>query len=588
MLVIIGRRPVIQRLNATNHDYGIIAAASSDPTRVDRVAVCFQKFDQEIARPHGLNSNLSRSGSLAEHDSTRRACAGGAPNIRLYSRLNWVGLRRDAAEADFGGGGRMDVPTHVGAICSMDDTPVPMLCKVEVAGLAWVGRPTLTVLKDRACSGIFGIDLSWDPASSATALRTIADASTPKRVPADMAEHRQASMMVVKPDLITLDNLAAHHARHLEDSAREVGIDVDYTGAGRPRDKADMERLVGILLDLGFKGLPNAVDPIPLRRHTKNDPPLEQLPTLAEVRRLLPRAVAVFNVSPSDHLMKRSPLSYHLQQLNVRKVALIKDLAKFRRCIGCVEYDVELRSSGIKVFNGLRYVQPPRAAALFEKLRHRQRPSKRTVVSGVPVKIKYDPGDLGRIQVWDPVEKTYVEFTCDAPEYADGLPKWCHELILADIKEHENAFCSPALLMEYRARLFERQSDVTQAAGDDERRRAARFADTPIFRRVMGDIAEVVDEEDHETIDPSDDPRFADMELSSKTSLDATIPTPRGRPGTASETSKRPAATTPPRRDRPTDKDQKRDRRDAPRGGSVIRPPRPKSSSNRRLNRSDR
>lgn len=119
-----------------------------------------------------------------------------------------------------------------------------------------------------------------------------------------------------------------------------------------------------------------------------------------------------------------------------------------------------------------------------------------------------------------------------------------------------------------------------QAAGEDERRRAARLADTPIFRRVMGDIAEVLDEDEY--LEPEaigDDPRYADNDFSSETSLDATIPTPRNAPGGrgAAQT------TAAPRRAARNPTDQKRDRRDARRGGGTARPPRLKSSSNRNI-----
>ena len=486
---------------------------------------------------------------------------------------------KHAAEADYGGGGTMERATHVGAICKIDDTPAPILCKVEAGGLVWVGTPTLSALIDQYCHGIFGKDLSWDPPSSATVLRTLADASTPKRVPADMSKHAQLAMMVVNPDRVVVDNLSAHHGRHVEDTARELSMDVDFTGAERPRDKPDMERLIGVILDLGFKGVAAAVDPIALRRHTKNDPPADQLPTLADLRPILDRAVAVLNVSPTDALMGRSPFSFYLQKLNERKVNIIKDLAKFRRAIGCVEYDVDLRASGIEIFKGLRYVQKPRAASLFDKLRHRERPSKKTKVASVPVKVKYDPDDLGRIHVWDPVDKVYVTFECDAPEYADGLPKWVHDLILADIAEDELAFCSAETLVEYRARLFERQSDITQAAGEDERRRAARLTDTPIFQRLMGEIVEVLDENEYIVAESvSHDTRYADNDLSSDTSIDATVPTPRSAP-----TRKQAGNAAAPRRTPRKEPEQKRDRRDAPRDGGTGRPPRPKSPSNRNL-----
>jgi len=56
------------------------------------------------------------------------------------------------------------------------------------------------------------------------------------------------------------------------------------------------------------------------------------------------------------------------------------------------------------------------------------RPDYRVHRLGHPVKVKYDPGDLGCIQVWDAVARTYAKFTCNAPEHADDLPRLCHEL----------------------------------------------------------------------------------------------------------------------------------------------------------------
>lgn len=510
--------------------------------------------------------------------STFRRCV-----LRLRGKEQIEGrYGKEAAAADYGGGGRMTRATHVGAICSIDDTPVPILGKIEAAGLVWVGTPTMTLLKDLCCHGFMGGDVSWDEASSATVLRTVADASTPKRVPKDMPQHAQLSMMMVKPDRLVMDNLSAHHSRHVEDSLREIHTDADFTGAGQARDKASQERAMGVVLD-AFKGLTAATEAIALRRHTKNDPPAELLPTIAQLRALMPRIIAVLNISPTDALMGRSPLSFFLQKMQERKVAIIKDVAKFRRAIGCVEYDVDLRASGIEVFKGLRYVQPPRAPSLFAKLRHCERPSKKTKVASVPIKLKYDPGDLGRIHVWDPVDRTYVTFECDDPDYADGLPKWMHDLILSEIAKDELDFCSAATLKEYRARLFERQSAITQAASEDERRRAARMADSDIFKRVMGDIAEVIDEEQFLPLpDVGSDDRFADHELSSETSIDATVPTPRSAPVEGIARRHKPST----RRGRVETEDRGASRH-APRGGGDQRPPRPKSSSNRRISWSE-
>lgn len=485
-----------------------------------------------------------------------------------------------AAEAEYGGGGRMEAATQVGAIGKFDDTPAPVLCKVVAGGVAWVGTPTVTMLHDDASKGLYGSDISWDPPSSSTVLRTIADASTPKRVPKDMAKkHPQLAMFCCKFDRLVCDNLAAHHGRHVEDACRENYIDLDFTGSRRPRDKADTESEIGKLLALAFKGLPCAVDAIPLRRHAANDPPIEHLPTIDELRPLLNRAMAVKNVSPASGLLGGSPLSALLRSLGSRKLNVIKDMRRFRQSIGMVEYEVEMRSAGIKHFTILRFVQPGGSNLLFEKLRHLERPSKRRKVPSVRVKIKYDASDIGEIHVWDPIDKRYVTFVCDRPSYATGMPKWLHERILRDIAEGERETCSEADLVEYRARLFEEQSRITQDAAEDERRRAANLVDTEIFKRVMGRFVEVRHEDDEEFA-PAPDPESLDHgaegRFSSETSLDATVPTPRAAPGA---TRGGPA----PRRSARGGDDSTRERggrRPPAEADDQRRPPRPRSPAN--------
>lgn len=499
---------------------------------------------------------------------------------RLHLRMRSKAAReardgRKAAASAYGGGGVSETPTHVGAICGLDDTPVPVLCKIEIGTDVYVGRPTLTKLEERRSNAIMGWDLSWDAASSATVLRTVAHASMPKRVPAHIDRAAQLSSMVVKPDLLIIDNLSAHHGRHVEDSLREIGTDVRFTGSGKPRDKAETEDGIGKLLAFAFKGLPTAVDAIEIRRHDADDPPVEMLPTIAELRDRLDEAVALLNLRQQKPLMGRSALSVYLRELDRRRVKVIKDLPAFRRAIGMVEYEIELRASGIGLFTCLRYVQPQRSGdSLFDRLRHLERPTRRTKVSSVRVKVKFDSSDLGRIQIWDPVDLTYVTFVSDMPDYTDGLPLWLHKWILADIDEDERATCPPETLVAYRAALFARQSEITQAAGEEERRRAASVADTPMFRRVMGEYVEVGDEGFFAEPVTIDDDRYADLETTGRYMTDATTPTPRKPP--RSETSRaranvggtppRPAPTPPPRRSE----------------RMIGRPPRPRSPSNLR------
>lgn len=442
---------------------------------------------------------------------------------------------REAAEKEYGGGGTMERATGVARLGKIDDSPAPSLAKVEIGGSWWVGRPTATLLHCAYGKGWWGLDLSWEPASSSTVLRTVADASRPKRVPRDMAAtHGEFALFCAKFDRLAMDNLAPHHGRHVTDALREIGTDTDLTGAGRPRDKADTESEIGKLLQAAFSNLPNGVDPIPLRRHVDSDPPIQDIPTLARMRVVLLRAMAVHNASPHKGLAHRSPLALLRQTLEQRRLPIIRPMARFLRSIGMVEYEVTLRASGIELFVCLRYVQKPGTPSLYDRLRHLERPSNRKVKASVKVKIKYDAGDIGTIHVWDPVSREYVTFHCDRPRYARGLPKYLHEQILACIKENELSIVSEDDLLEWMARLFDEQSAITKAASEDVGRRAARLSETEPFKRMRGQLVHVRDEDDG-----CDDPlsidelsHLSDHELACETSVDATVDPPRGGNGT--------------------------------------------------------
>lgn len=482
-----------------------------------------------------------------------------------------------AADMDHGGGGRMEVASFFGDIVGIDDSPVPKLCKLEVNGLVWVGRPTLTIARDRFSGGFVGSDLSWDNASSSTVLRTILDVGTPKRVPPDMAAtHPQLAMFCCNPVRVTVDNLLAHHHAHVEDSLREIGTDIDFTGAEKPRDKADVESGVGLVLAAAFKGGPGAVEAIPLRRHTKNDPPADQLPTLDGLRKVLDRTMATLNMAGSRGNMRRSPLAMLVSSMATRLPGIIADRARLTKAIGMVVFDVELRASGIELFGCLRYSEAKASHDLFDRLCHRVRPSKRTKTDTVTVKVKHDANDIGRVHVWDPSIKDWVTLECDQPAYADRLPKFIHDQILKDIAEDEAAYVSPSTLLEYRARLFEQVVEIAQEADAAERRRAANVMQSSIFKMTMGEYVEVLDED--EIDDLIDVAAFADMETTSGRMADWDRPTPRAAKGGA------PAAKpTPTRRSGRTAPGKiARDRRAAA-GDPDSRPARPRSAANRGL-----
>jgi hypothetical protein len=383
------------------------------------------------------------------------------------------------------------------------------------------------------------------------------------------------------------------------DALKETRIDAHFSGKGMATHKAEMERSVGTVLDMAFKGLPCSVDPIPLRRWHKGDPTPDLLPTLSRLKTLLTRAICTLHLDRSSGIKGRIPLQEFLKATASRKVNVIHDHDQFVRAIGVVEYEVSITAHGIEMFGGysrLRYTDPVHGAALFERVRGSQRPSKRGGDS-VPVKVKYHPDNLLCIHVWDPVEKRYVDLKCDRPDYARDLPKWMHDMIIASIGEEAREFITEEVLLEYQKRLFDQQAHITQTAEERERRNAGKVMDSPVFRRVTGQIVQVQDEDPYGTVEAPDIRTFNHVvgnDLSSVTSIDAEQPTPRKPSSVANSNSSgrtsrsaRSRSTTTATRHHSRKKASVQDPRDvggkAARSRSNARPERPRPPSSRAM-----
>lgn len=446
---------------------------------------------------------------------------------------------KQAVYQRYGGGGLSERPTRMGALCGMDETPVPGIFLIDEERSIPLGQPTFTVLMEYLTKGIWGWDLSWESASSATGLRTYAHANTPKAIPADIdALHPELKWMAGKPAAILVDNLTGYHARHFEDSLLDAGTDVHFAGSNMPRDKSEEERMIGTILDLAFKDLPAASYDIPRAREFGFDPDTMIMVTLRKAQTLLTRAICVHNLSPHDGADGRSPALSFKQNAAKHGITVIEDMDEFHRAIGMVEYKVKLKSSGV-VIQGLRYSDAKITRVLIDDLVSLQAPSKsRTKAISLLVKVKYSPDDMASVHVWNERTKRYVTLPCTRPGYATGMPLWAHkrvvEIARRDMLDYagEDELTEGDRLIEIRKTLFEEIRNINPEAAERDSRALAKLKDNPLFQRVMGEIIEVVDEDLTKLVHPvgaGPDHTIAD-ELASGHRQDGTIPTPRPRP----------------------------------------------------------
>ncbi len=481
----------------------------------------------------------------------------------------------------YGGGGVPDRHTRVGAFGQMDDTKVPVIFLVDDELNIPLGQAIFTGVMENVSKCLIGWGLGWDEPSSATALDAYAHANTPKAIPEDIdALHPELKWICCKLSAVLLDNLSGHHSRHFEDAMMDAGTDVHFSGAHMPRDKAEMERLIGTILALAFKDLPSATYDIPRAREFGFDPTTMVMVPIRKARELLLRAICVYHLSPHKGLDGRSPALVFKQQTAKHGISVIDDLDEFRRAIGDVEYEAQLRPSGV-VIKGLRYSAAKITRALIDDLISLQNPSEaKTKVTTIVVKVKYSRNDLGRIHVWNERTKRYVTLPAVNQAYADGLPLWAHNRIAAIARLDMREFCGETeeadgeRLIEIRARLFHEIQNVTPEAAEHDRANLARLKDSPLFKRIMGDIIEVVDEDVTRLVQPDPD-EAPDYQLKDGMAApfrsDATRPTPRPAPNRTSSRTRNAKSPAKPGR-KSTRNDQNRDPRDA---GSPTRSDKP-------------
>lgn len=416
-----------------------------------------------------------------------------------------------AGYARYGGGGVSDLPTHVGALCWIDDTPVPKVFFVDGETGIPIGDAVMTLMLEDKSRVVPGWDLSPGAGSTATLLRTVLSANSYKDVPEHLLEiDDNLPWLRLRPDRIGFDNTTAQHGRSAEDNLADAYIGTRFTGKEMPRDKSHMERVIGTFLDLVFNHMEDASYDIARMRLYGFDPEHHVLCSIQTGRRLLALAVMTYNVSGNKALDKRQPALVWKKELGHRTLPVIEDIDRFTREMGRVyDENVTLTPAGIEKFNR-RYTagaeQMKEIIQDFEsarrvptgditpKQKRRTRDDRKKLTFSV--KIRVDDENIGRMQVWNPHARSggeWVTFHCTDPA-AEGMPLWLHERCLELAQREAMEYCTPRQQAAVRARLFEEIANVDAAAAERERATLAKAIDNPRVRHTFGQYVEVVDE----------------------------------------------------------------------------------------------
>ena len=219
------------------------------------------------------------------------------------------------------------------------------------------------------------------------------------------------------PYALVIDNGKEFIGRDLEDACCLLGITLQQTPVKTPHFKAAVERMFGTLNTGLLHTLPGTTFSNP-RQRGDYDSLKQACITLGDLDKMM--HIFLVDIYAED---------FHrgLQGIPARRWEEITQGGFFPRVpssaeelrilLGRVAYRT-IQPYGID-FHCLRYNC---SDLTLLRTRMRRRAEKR-------VKIKYNPGDLSCIYVYDPDDKQYIQVPALAQEYAHGLSLWKHKVV---------------------------------------------------------------------------------------------------------------------------------------------------------------
>jgi len=277
-----------------------------------------------------------------------------------------------------------------------------------------LGRPTLTYCIDLATRYPLGYYLGFEPPSYFAVMECLHHTIAPKGDVCECfgTEHDWNAYGI--PGTLVVDNGKEFIGQDLSDACEMLGTVLQQCPVMTPELKSGVERHFGSLNTGIFHTLPGTTFSNILERGEYNSVKHACISLVELEKTLVLFLVDIYaerfhrglggiparhwEKAIATHLVPRLPPSK--QELSI--------------LLGRVEWRV-LQSSGIR-FECLQYNAPE-----LGKLRN--------ALGGEKVKLKYHPGDLSRIYVFDPKDKCYYEAPALEQEYTQGLSFWKHRLI---------------------------------------------------------------------------------------------------------------------------------------------------------------
>ncbi|CAN5126410.1 hypothetical protein BH10PSE2_BH10PSE2_11210 [soil metagenome] len=369
--------------------------------------------------------------------------------------------------------GSMDAK-HILDVVVIDHTPLD--CDVvDDETFINVGRPYLTAAVDACSRAPLSAILSFEPPSVYTAMACLRQAVRPKLELADEYPQIEGEWVAFGvPDTIVVDNAWEFTQSSFPDACADAGISITWAAIADPQYKGIGERFFETLNSMVVHRLPGGLPFTPQRRQELGlDASKRAVLTLSQVRELLYQCIVEVYGKARHRALGTAPENVWRKQAKVRGTTYAADIGALDRGLTKLAPDRVLTREGIQL-HGLTYRAPePLAGLLADLVPHA--PRRGGPRTGVRVKVKYEPHNLGQVLVYNRVRRTYVSLPCIQDRYAERLTEHHHKELQKFAKEQDLLFQTEDQRCLARDRLQTAIRDLIPAGKIGDRRRQQRL-----------------------------------------------------------------------------------------------------------------
>ena len=261
------------------------------------------------------------------------------------------------------------------------------------------------------------------------------------------------------PLMLVCDNGLEFHSDQLRRVCEELNTELLFCPKDEPHYKGSVERFQGTLnraISHRLKGTSFSS----IEQRGEYDSQKHAAVTLPQLDELIHTWIVSIYLAEIHRGIKQAPAIRWANGLANYSPVLPVSMTQFELSL-CKQTQRQLRHTGVELF-GLFY----NCYALSE--------IRQQIKHAPKVKVSYDPENLARIWVFDPIQGNYLIVDCTEPEYANGLSLVAHKSIRRDTKQVAEDQYDASTQLERKQKFVEKIQKMQTSNKVTNRRRAAR------------------------------------------------------------------------------------------------------------------